>query len=189
MLLETNFNEWFKPIATHYRHEMSAPILKIYYEHLSKNLTETELMEALKKVVIKFPVQKGLPSPEQIVNIIVAPREEMALKEWQMIVKACSNNDRNQLAYLSNRGHIALLTIGGFDAVAYEEGSLHWLQKDFTQFYCQCSDEDQKVLRPAPVEKPPRRPSPFDPIDDPVPPEKWAELKAQLRSACAWKKK
>ena len=115
MFEENSFNDQFKAIAKHYKYEISAPILKIYYEHLSKNLTTEEFMEALKQAVVKLPVYKGLPSPEQIVELILGSRQSLALQEWQMIVQAASRNDTEALVYLSNRGHVALSAIGGFN--------------------------------------------------------------------------
>ena len=136
MIEQNIFHERFQVIAAHYGYEVTPPVSKVYYNHLSDNLSTEEFVEATEKAMIQFPVRMKLPSPQEIVEIIVGSKEPMALQEWQMIVKATSHNDRNQLAYLSNRGHIALSAIGGFDAVGYEEGTLKWLQKSFTQVYC-----------------------------------------------------
>jgi hypothetical protein len=115
MLEESKFNKYIEPITEHYRHELSPPILKIYYKHLSENLTDAEFMEALEKTVIRFPVRMGLPSPQEIVEIILGSREAMALQEWQMIVDAAAQDNREALTYLSSRGHIALAAIAALN--------------------------------------------------------------------------
>nr|MDZ8232718.1 hypothetical protein [Nostoc sp. ChiQUE02] len=79
MLQENTFKELLLPIAAYYRQEVSPPILKIYFRHLSENLTEAEFREAVEKMVIQCPARMGLPSPEQIVEIIVGSRSAMAL--------------------------------------------------------------------------------------------------------------
>nr|WP_322719681.1 hypothetical protein [Nostoc sp. ChiQUE02]MDZ8232719.1 hypothetical protein [Nostoc sp. ChiQUE02] len=87
---------------------------------------------------------------------------------------------------MSSRGHTALSAIGGLKAVALHEGSLQWLQKDFTQVYCQCSGKDEKTLKPAPVQN--SRRNPFEEIDDPITPEQWQEVKDGLTKVALWKK-
>lgn len=179
MLEEQKFKQYFELIANHYKHEVSPPILKIYYEHLSENLTEEEFMQAMKQSVVKFPFYKGLPSAGQFVELILGSRESKALEEWQIILQASSRNDSESLAYLSNRGHIALSGIGGLNIVAFHEGSLQWIQKDFIQLYCQCSDRDVKVLKQAPAPDP--RPKPVA-DEDLITPEQWRELRDRMKN-------
>lgn len=183
MFEENSFNIRFKAIAGHYKHEMSPAILKIYYEHLSENLTEEEFIQAMKQSIVKLPFYKGLPSAEQFVDLIKGSRESKALQEWQMIVQAASRNDNEALAYLTNRGHIALSAIGGLNVVAYHEGGLQWIQKDFIQVYCQCSDNDVKVLKQASASDP--RPKPVA-DEDLITPEQWQELKNRMKNFGAW---
>ena len=186
MLEESNFHSYIKPIAEHYRHELSLPIAKIYYQHLSENLNDAEFMEALKKMAIQFPVRMGLPSPQEIVEIILGSKQAMALQEWQMIVEAARQNSNYEaLTYLSSRAHIALAAIGGLRVVAYHEGPLNWLQKSFTQVYCECSADD-KILKQAPVTNPRSKP-PAD--DELISPEQWADAKARMQKLGIWKSK
>ncbi len=179
MFDRTIFIDQIKPIAIHYKHEMSEPILKIYYEHLSENLTEEEFIQAMKQSVVKLPAYRGLPSAEQFVELILGSRESKALQEWQIILQAASRNDSEALTYLSNRGHIALSGIGGLNIVAFHEGSLQWIQKDFIQLYCQCSDRDVKVLKQAPAPDP--RPKPVA-DEDLITPEQWRELRDRMKN-------
>ena len=183
MLEESVFKQQFERVAAHYSYKLTPPIARLYYKHLSENLTEEEFMQALEKVVIQFPPRMGLPSPQEIVEIIAGSKQALALQEWQLIVKAASRNRPEDLEYLSNRAHIALSAIGGFDAVGYEEGTLKWLQKSFTQVYCECSGDD-KILKQAPVINP-RTPPPDD--EDLITPEQWTEAKARLKKLGIWK--
>lgn len=179
MFDEAVFYNQFKAIASHFKHEMSGPILKIYYEHLSENLTEEEFIESLKQSAVKLPVYRGLPSADQFVELIKGSRESKALQEWQMIVKASAANDIDQLAYLSTRGHVALSAIGGLGAVSYHEGSLQWLQKDFVTVYCQCSDKDVNILKPTKVEK--TLPDYMREVEDPITPEQRKILRESMQ--------
>lgn len=117
MIEQNIFDERFEVVAAHYGYKVTSPVSKLYYNYLSENLTTDKFVEATKKVMIQFPVRMGLPSPQEIVDIILGSKKDKALKEWQLIVAATSNNDRTQVAYLSNRACIALATIGGFDTV------------------------------------------------------------------------
>ncbi|MFW9265188.1 hypothetical protein, partial [Nostoc sp. CALU 546] len=124
MIEQSLFLERFEEIAVHFGYKVTAPVAKIYYEHLSENLTTEEFIQAAQRSMVEFPVRRQLPSPKEIVELILGTRESKALQEWQMILQAASRNDSESLVYLSNRGHIALSAIGGLNVVAYHEGSL-----------------------------------------------------------------
>lgn len=179
MIEESLFLARFEEIAAHFNYRMTEPVVKVYYKHLSQNLTTDEFMEAAERSLIEFPVRRQLPSPKEIVELIKGSLESKALQEWQMILQAASRNDSESLTYLSNRGHIALGAIGGLNVVAYHEGSLQWIQKDFIQVYCQCSDWDVKVLKQAPAPDP--RPKPVA-DEDLITPDQWQELKSRMKN-------
>ncbi|MBN3925625.1 hypothetical protein [Nostoc sp. NMS4] len=115
MIEESLFLERFEEIAGHFGYRMTEPVVRIYYKHLSENLTQEEFIEAAERSMIEFPVRRQLPSPKEIVELILGSRESKALLEWQMILQAASRNDNESLAYLSNRGHIALGAIGALN--------------------------------------------------------------------------
>lgn len=179
MIDESLFDERFAVIAAHFGYNITTPVAKIYYNHLNENLTTDEFIEATQRTMVEFPVRRQLPSPKEIVELIKGSLESKALQEWQTILQAASRNDSESLAYLSNRGHIALSAIGGLNVVAYHEGSLQWIQKDFIQVYCQCSDRDVKVLKQAPAPDP--RPKPVA-DEDLITPEQWRELRDKIRN-------
>ena len=179
MIEQSLFLERFEEIAVHFGYEVTEPIAKIYYEHLSENLTTEEFIQAAQRSMVEFPVRRQLPSPKEIVELILGSRESHALEEWQIILQAASRNDSEALTYLSNRGHIALSGIGGLNVVAFHEGSLQWIQKDFIQLYCQCSDRDVKVLKQAPAPDP--RPKPVA-DEDLITPEQWRELRDRMKN-------
>lgn len=132
MLDQTIFEKTFKTLANHYAYDASLAITKIYYDYLSANLEEDEYLQAMELAVLHHPVAMKLPSPVEIVELIRGSKQAKAYQEWQIIIKASYSNNVDELSALSTRGHIALNAIGGLSAVAYHEGGLQWLQKDFT---------------------------------------------------------
>lgn len=179
MLEESLVNGHLSLLAEYYKQDISPPIAKIFYRYLAENLNEAEFLEAIQLVIETMPPKKGMPSPVEIVELIRGSKQAKAYEEWQIIVKASAANDVDQLAYLSTRGHVALNAIGGLGAVAYHEGSLNWLQKDFVTVYCQCSDKDVHILKPARVENP--LPNYTAEVEDRISPEKWAELRSMIK--------
>lgn len=179
MLDKTNFDKTFALLAKHYSYDVSLAIAKIYYDYLSANLEEAEYLQAIELVVLHHPVRMKLPSPVQIVELIRGSKESKAYQEWQIILKAGGSNDVDQLTYLSTRGHIALSAIGGLSAVAYCEGSLVWLQKDFTSVYCECSDKDVHILKPVKIKNP--LPNYIADVENPISAEQLAELRERIK--------
>lgn len=126
----------------------------------------------------------SLPSPDEILEMFKGSRKSQGLLDWQTIIKAASANNREMLAYLPNRAHVALSAVGGLGAVSMtEEGNLKWLQKDFLEVYCQSTAVDKTML---PAASSPVSNSRED--DTPMTLEQWQFLQQQIQEVAQRKK-
>lgn len=128
-------------IGGHFGTKITEPILRIYYQHLNQYLDQDEFLRAVELAVIKIPCKSGLPSPEKLVELIQEEEEEeeevKAIIEWNTILNISARWKPENLAYLSQRGRIALDAIGGLEIVAFYEGSLDKFEEQFIHIYCQ----------------------------------------------------
>lgn len=130
----------------------SQSVLALWRSYFSEELTEQEFLTAVRYVCLNFDF---LPAPARFVEYIHGGNEAKALQEWQMVLKASARGDQEQLAYLSDRGRVALQAIGGLHAVgAAEDFQRQRMEKSFVTVFCQCSTKDRKTLAQASVEAP-----------------------------------
>ncbi|BAY28151.1 hypothetical protein NIES2100_79800 (plasmid) [Calothrix sp. NIES-2100] len=177
---EKIFVEQFKILAKHYKYEIHPTIAKIYYKYLSENFSNEEFLQVVEMALIQIPTRMGLPSAQELVDLMKGSRTAQGLLEWQAIRQAAAANDPNMLAYLSKRAHIALSAIGGLETVALTETrKLEWVQKDFLAVYTQSGNVDARMLKPASPKVEPRS----KPVDDspPITDEQWEELRRRIK--------
>jgi hypothetical protein len=154
----------------------------IWFNHLDQSLTDEELDDAVEQAVIKCrPHPSFMPTPEELVGFVKGGREIKALQEWQLVMCAAARQDESQLAYISQRGRVALHAIGGLRTVGLaEEYKRNQLEKSFITVYCQCADKDAKTLPPA-MSQPPtvRSDEEFTPVPEHLK-QQMEQLKAKL---------
>lgn len=153
MLNYKKFKSGLSLLEQNYDRTLTDAIEKIWFQYLDEHLTDEEFLTAVKHVIIH---SRFMPTPAELVEHIHGSKEAQALQEWQLVLKASARGGaQEQLAYLSDRGRVALQAIGGLHAVgAAEDFQRQRMEKSFVTVFCQCSTKDRKTLAQASVEAP-----------------------------------
>lgn len=179
MINAETFRKHMGLLAEHYQAKKIQPaILGIYKKHLDKNLTEPQFVESVEMAVIKYPVRHGLPSAQELVDLVRGTLELQAMEEWQIIIRACSTMNYEHITYISNRARVGLSAIGGMESLGNcTREELIWKQKDFLKVYCQCPNKDTQMLKAASLTKT------AESVDvEYVTSEQWQQLRQQIES-------
>ncbi len=152
MISQQAFDSCMILLMKHFEKQLDPTILEIWKDELDQHLTDDEFREAGRQLILYFEQRyRGhFPTAKQLLNVINSSKEVKSLQEWQLVLQAASRQDESQLAYISQRGHLALHAIGGLQAVGLaEEYRRNQLEKSFVAIYCQCADKDSKALPPS----------------------------------------
>jgi hypothetical protein len=121
--------DFFDSYGAKFNPESNPLAYSAWYDYLSENLEESELIPALRTALVQFEFR---PSPKQVIEAFKGSREVFALEEWQICLNASKTGQIDHVL-LSPQGEKALTSIGGFSRLAIEEPSkLHsFVSKEF----------------------------------------------------------
>ncbi|MHC5939549.1 hypothetical protein [Nostoc sp.] len=170
-------------LMKHFEKQLDPKVLEIWKDELDQYLTDDELAEAGRQLILTFEQRyRGhFPTFKQLFDTINGSKESKAVQEWQSVVLAASHGDESKLAYISTRGRVALHAIGGLRVVAMAEDYKRvQLEKSFITVYCQSVDKDAKTLPPS-VSQPPtvRSEEEFAPVPEHIK-QQMEQLKIKL---------
>jgi hypothetical protein len=146
------FDSCMSLLMKHFEKQLDPVVLEIWKEELDQYLTDDELAEAGRRLILTFEQRyRGhFPTFKQLFDTINGSKESKAVIEWQSVVLAASHGDESKLAYISTRARVALQAIGGLRVVGMAEDYKRvQLEKSFITVYCQSVDKDAKTLPPS----------------------------------------
>lgn len=152
MITDQIFEQGMNLLMSHFEKQLNPLVLALWKDELDEFLSSEEFTKAVKQLILYFEQRfKGhFPTVKHILDIVNGSKEAKALQEWQSVLLAASRQDESQLAYISQRGRVALQAIGGLRVVGLaEEYRRSQLEKSFVTVYCQCSDRDAHALPPS----------------------------------------
>lgn len=152
MISQEVFDDCMILLMKHFEKQLDPTVLDAWKDELDQHLTDDEFAEAGRQLILYFEQRyKGhFPTIKQLLDVINGHKEAKALQEWQSVILAASRGDESQLAYISQRGRVALHAIGGLRTVEMaEEYRRNQLEKSFITVYCQCADKDAASLPPS----------------------------------------
>ena len=152
MISQQTFDDGMLLLMKHFEKQLDPAVLEIWKDELDDHLADDDFTEAGRQLILSFEQRyRGhFPTIKQLLDVINGSKEVKALQEWQSVILAASRGDESQLAYISQRGRVALSAIGGLRVVGMaEEYKRNQLEKSFITVYCQCADKDAKTLPPA----------------------------------------
>lgn len=152
MISNQVFDDGIALLMRHFEKQLDPTVLELWKDELDQHLTDDEFAEAGRQMILYFEQRfKGhFPTVKQLLDVVNGSKEAKALQEWQLVIRAASCQNENQLAYISQRGRVALHAIGGLRAVGMAEDiRRNQLEKSFVIVYCQCADKDANALPPA----------------------------------------
>jgi hypothetical protein len=141
------FDYGIELLDSYFGKKLNEAVQGIWFEYLDEKLTSEEFLAAVKNSLLR---SRFMPTASELVEFIHGSKEAKALQEWQSVLLAASRGDESQLAYISQRGRVALHAIGGLKTVGLaEEYRRSQLEKSFITVYCQCADKDAASLPPS----------------------------------------
>jgi hypothetical protein len=152
MISDEKFQRGINILQQHFSRTLIPEAIAIWKEYLNDQLDDSEFAQAIKECILGC---EFFPTAKKLAEFINGGKEVKALQEWQVVILASSRGDEGQLAYLSQRGRVALHAVGGLRVVGMaEEYQRQRIEKSFVTVYCQCADKDEKALPPFSMPQP-----------------------------------
>lgn len=147
MIADAKFERGITLLQQHFNRTLSEDVIAIWREYLDDTLDDEEFTQAIKEAILSC---EFFPTAKKLAEFVNGSKEAKASQEWQSVILAANRGDESQLAYISQRGRVALHAIGGLKTVGLaEEYKRNQLEKSFVTVYCQCTEKDAKALSPA----------------------------------------
>ena len=152
MISKHCFDSCMSLLMKHFEKQLDPTVLEIWKDELDQYLTDDELAEAGRQLILSFEQRyRGhFPTFKQLFDTINGSKESKAVQEWQSVILAATHGDESKLFFISTRARVALQAIGGLRVVGMSEDYKRvQLEKSFITVYCQSVDKDAKALPPS----------------------------------------
>lgn len=124
------FEQKFSLLVGRFGKELPSEVIAEYYRMLCDRMTTEQFCQACDLV---FFEEDFFPSPQRLLDKVKAKQSDLAVQEWERILKASTGN--YPLVELSEPGQKALRSIGGLSVVGYAntQTQLPFLRRDFLE--------------------------------------------------------
>ena len=130
---KTVFRELMGELETYYKKEFTSFVLGVWYKHLNARLTTEQFIAAVESAIVS---KTFIPTPEELIEGVLGNVEVLAMKDWDLCLRASAARDKTILEGMSAQGQAALQLIGGLSELGDSPISRHaWMKKEFVQVW------------------------------------------------------
>jgi hypothetical protein len=129
MISDRAFVHGMDLLTKRFEKRLDRDIAKLWQTYLNAQLTEEQFMYAIELSVLE---SRFFPTAKQLVEFALGSDEQRAAQDWEICLKAASQNKRSSELNLPEAALYALEAVGGLNGLGYcNEEAQPWKKKEF----------------------------------------------------------